>query len=548
MMAISGTSFQFIWPGNPWWHNFSSPLFLDLMMISVGIFFVELMELRKKAADKPYRQKLYKILMSIYCLGVPLLIISLLHSYRFAIVTGSIFAGIILIFLELCIIFLIIRERSRNHIITQVSLLFVFVGGFTYALKSFGILPTTFFTEWSVQIGSVFMVVIFSFSLSDRVNIMRKNLNVLAGNLKNKTVIISSMLEFANRINSLSNLDEIFDSILETVTELIDCNRISIMLLSEDKQSLVVNKSIGVSDQFEKKTRIKIGEGIAGKVFEKGELTVINDLESEGFKKDYSEYDSFISAPFICSPLAGPNLKLGVINVTNKRNNMPITDDDADIISYISKTASIAINNQLNEVKIEESYLETIKSLAGAIEAKDSYTRGHSDRVSKLSVGIAIEMGLSMEEIRILKFAGILHDIGKIGILEIVLRKPDTLNAEEYELIKTHPSIGENILKDIKFLEKAKKLIRHHHERFDGSGYPNGLKGNDIPLGARIIAVADTFDAMNSDRPYRNRIDYDTIIEEIKKASGKALDADCVNCLLKYLEDLKETYGETEFI
>jgi putative nucleotidyltransferase with HDIG domain len=229
-------------------------------------------------------------------------------------------------------------------------------------------------------------------------------------------------------------------------------------------------------------------------------------------------------------------VKLGVINITNKRDNQLFTEADADIVSYISYTAAVAINNQLNELKLEESFVGTIKALAEAIEAKDPYTRGHSERVAEISEGIARELGLEKEEIRMIKFAGILHDIGKIGVPEAVLRKPHPLDAHEYSQVRQHPDIGENILKNIATFDQVRIAIRQHHERIDGTGYPDALKGDEISLGARIIAVADTYDAMNSDRPYRQQRSVDYIQQELNRVAGQELDSRCLAAFFRYLQ------------
>jgi HD-GYP domain-containing protein (c-di-GMP phosphodiesterase class II) len=205
-----------------------------------------------------------------------------------------------------------------------------------------------------------------------------------------------------------------------------------------------------------------------------------------------------------------------------------------------------------DKVDIKNMNLSTIKTLAVAIEAKDYYTRGHSDGVTRYAVEIAQEMGLPEKEIEIIKHAGILHDLGKLGIDNAILRKPGKLTDEEYNLVKKHPELGENMLMPLKFLKDEKSIVRHHHERFDGTGYPDGIKGKAIPLGARIIAVADTFDAITSDRPYRPIYPMNKAVEEIRECSGTQFDPSVVEAFLqlikndKYVE-LQERLERREF-
>lgn len=182
-------------------------------------------------------------------------------------------------------------------------------------------------------------------------------------------------------------------------------------------------------------------------------------------------------------------------------------------------------------------FVGTIRSLALAMEAKDRYTYGHADRVARLSVEIGKELKLGDAELEQLQYAGILHDIGKIGVRDEILNKPGRYTPDEYEEMKKHPVIGARIVGGIQSLETVARWIRHHHERYDGTGYPDGLCGDHIPLGARIIAVADAFDAMLYDRPYKAGRPLPEVIEELRRCSGTHFDPKIVNVLLRLIED-----------
>jgi putative two-component system response regulator len=182
--------------------------------------------------------------------------------------------------------------------------------------------------------------------------------------------------------------------------------------------------------------------------------------------------------------------------------------------------------------KIRSSFLNTITSLAHALEAKDRYTSGHSRRVAQISVAIAREMGLSEAAIEKIRFAGQLHDIGKIGVREAVLNKPGRLTDEEFEHMGYHPEIGGRILAPVIDDAEVLGIVRHHHERYDGSGYPDRLAQEAIPLGARILAVADAFDAMTSERPYRGALGLDFALEEIERCAGSQFDPKVVAAFL----------------
>lgn len=186
---------------------------------------------------------------------------------------------------------------------------------------------------------------------------------------------------------------------------------------------------------------------------------------------------------------------------------------------------------------LDESYKNTVIAMSNAVDARDQYTSGHSSRVTKLSLLIAEKMKLDVKYTKILEYGTIFHDIGKIGIPDNILNKPGTLTKEEFELIKSHPATGTKILKDISFLQDSLPLILHHHERFDGKGYPGNLVGHDIPLGSRIIAIADTYDAMTSDRPYRKALEKNVAITEIIKNNGTQFDPEIVNIFLEIAQN-----------
>ncbi|MBM7114395.1 HD domain-containing phosphohydrolase [[Archangium] primigenium] len=185
---------------------------------------------------------------------------------------------------------------------------------------------------------------------------------------------------------------------------------------------------------------------------------------------------------------------------------------------------------------LEQGYLETIVALANSIDSKDSYTRGHSQRVGDVAVEIGREMGLSERELKQLQFGGILHDIGKIGIAESILCKQSRLTDEEMAIMREHPDIGDTIIKPISFLAPMRSCVRHHHERWDGTGYPDRLKGEDIPLLARIVGCADTFDACTSTRPYQKAMPLEKAMEILENLSGKQLDPTVVKALRRVLE------------
>lgn len=190
--------------------------------------------------------------------------------------------------------------------------------------------------------------------------------------------------------------------------------------------------------------------------------------------------------------------------------------------------------------KLNESYKTTISVLSNAVDARDPYTAGHSERVTKISVLLGKALKMTESELQNLEYAALFHDIGKLGIPDHILLKNGKLTDDEFEVIKKHPGIGVNILKEVDFIKDALPVIKHHHEKFGAKGYPDSLNGRDIPIGARIIAIADTYDAMTTDRPYRKGFKHEEAVEEIIRNKGLQFDGEIVDTFLLVEQSIKE--------
>ena len=236
------------------------------------------------------------------------------------------------------------------------------------------------------------------------------------------------------------------------------------------------------------------------------------------------------------SPIVVKRALKGMVFIGPRLTDKEYTASELDILQSICNSAGIGLDNARLFLELQNTYLSTVKALVSIIEAKDPYTRGHTERVADYTVALGRKMRLSKDDIRDLAFGAVLHDIGKLVVYEQVLNKPGRLSDEEWESLKQHPGIGAVIIEKMDFLAGTVDLVRHHHEAFDGSGYPDGLKGEDIPLGARIIAVADSYDAMTTDRSYRKALTSAVALKTLKRRAGKQYDPEVVDYFVELVE------------
>lgn len=231
------------------------------------------------------------------------------------------------------------------------------------------------------------------------------------------------------------------------------------------------------------------------------------------------------------------NLIAGVRGVTAGNLNQKVIVKSKDEMQELAEAFNkMTAGIKEAQSKLRQHYLDTIKSLARALEAKDPYTHGHSERVAHYAVNIAKRLGLPEKEIKLLEDLCILHDIGKIGVPEKILTKPDALSKEEWQIVKKHPQIGEEILKDVEFLKPGLSIVANHHERPDGRGYPHGLKADEISVLVSIVCVADAFEAMTSERPYRKAFSKEKAIDILKENADIQFDRRIVEAFIEYLK------------
>ncbi len=256
----------------------------------------------------------------------------------------------------------------------------------------------------------------------------------------------------------------------------------------------------------------------------------------EGLRYCSIDMDFFPNHELITVPLRQSDDIKGFISLIRRKRRGKLTNSERQIISALSSHAAIALENKKLFLELDQAYFSSIRSLAKSLELKDEYTYGHSERVAKICVNIAKAMSMDEKSLRVLQNAAMLHDIGKIGVLESILNKVGKLDDNEFHSIRKHPQFGDDILKPTASLREERAIVRHHHEREDGRGYPDGLTGDELSLSEKIIIVADAFDAMNSKRPYRQPLEPEAIRSELLAHRGTQFDGEVVAVFLDIME------------
>jgi len=344
--------------------------------------------------------------------------------------------------------------------------------------------------------------------------------------------------EIAKSLNSSLELDIILEKALEQVMKVVEAEAGTIWLRSsEDQDSLYPVLIKGPKKAELKNFKLKVGEGLVGWVTQNKQSQLIADVATDPrWSSRFDQSSGYKTRTLLCIPLTAQKSCIGCFQLVNKLKDKKFTVEDLELCETLSGIIAMAIDNGRLYTDLKTMLKGFLTTLSSALDARDPYTRGHSERVSQYSLMIGQAYNLSQEELEVLERAALLHDIGKIGINDSILQKQSALNQEEFAIMEKHTLIGEAILKEIKPVSMVKDLClgaNYHHERFDGSGYPHRIKDQEIPLIARIIAISDTFDAMTTDRPYRQGLSYETALNEIEKCSGTQFDPELARLFIK---------------
>ncbi len=335
------------------------------------------------------------------------------------------------------------------------------------------------------------------------------------------------------KLHGSESLDAALGVALGEIGRFLGATTGSLLLLEEPGRFRVV-EAVGPHRGRIRGLRVPYAETrIARHALEEGRPILVRDLDRDGEPPEGGRQVRYRPRSILSIPLFAQGHPLGVLNFGGPARRERFSEHDERLVVTLARQVAVALEKARLLEGLRRTVSESIRALAGAIEAKDPYTRGHSERVTHYVQLIARAMGLPRADRDRLVRAAVLHDVGKIGIPSAVLNKPGRLDSHEFRLIQKHPEMGVEIVREIQAMAETLEIIRAHHERVDGKGYPAGLKGDEIPLGARILAVADTFDAMTSDRPYRKGLPPEAAYEEIDRCAGAQFDPEVARVFLE---------------
>jgi HD-GYP domain-containing protein (c-di-GMP phosphodiesterase class II) len=365
----------------------------------------------------------------------------------------------------------------------------------------------------------------------------------LFGDAKRRLERLTSLRQIDQAITGNMDLSLTLNIVVNQIMEQLAVDAVSILLYKSELQQLRYITGDGFRTDALKTTKLRLGEGYAGKAALERRLIHVTNLENTGSK--FKDLNPLLEEGFIeyyGIPLISKGKVIGVLEIFN-RSSLPTDGEWLGFLDTLAGQAAIAIDNiemfsklQQTNVELVHAYDTTIEGWAKALELRDMETKDHSNRVLELTLIMAEEFGFNEQDLMHIRRGALLHDIGKIGVPDEILQKPGPLTDEEWEIMKLHPTAAFQLLSPIQYLQPAMDIPYCHHERWDGSGYPRGLKGVVIPLAARIFAVVDVWDALSSDRPYRKAWPQEKILNYIKDESGKQFDPEVVALFLKIIE------------
>lgn len=360
--------------------------------------------------------------------------------------------------------------------------------------------------------------------------------NRLYSEAREKVERITAMAETSALISSSLNVKRVLETVMSVAKDVIDAEASSIFMYDEDNNDFYFEVATGQAGDAVKQIRVPWGKGMVGWAAEQMQTLMVPDVNQDPrFYSKVDEKSKFITRNAITVPLKPKDKLIGVAQVLNKKGGT-FSQEDVELFETLSRQAGVAIENARLFTDLQELFINLIRTVVALIDAKDDYTAGHSSRVTQYALMIADQIGYSADDRKRLELGALLHDVGKIGMPDAILKKPSGLTDEEFAIVKNHPSAGAEALAPIKQMKGIIPLVRHHHERLDGRGYPDKLTGDKITPDAQIVCIADAYDAMNSDRPYRKGLGMAESVARLRKDAGTQFNARMVEAFVTALE------------
>ena len=351
--------------------------------------------------------------------------------------------------------------------------------------------------------------------------------------------LLANIHEFVARDAGSAAKAVLYRMVLDAACQIMKCPAGSLMMAEKDSAELEIVCSKGLPSQAASAMRLRFGEGIAGRAADSGKVVLVDNIETDARFINRTDVEAHLKS-LVSIPLKIKTRVIGVLNVDAPGAHHVFSERDIQLLSVLADLTAMTIENLDLYNNLQLFYLEMVQTMAETLEYKEFDVKTHPPtdhtRSRQHARMIAQELRLPESIVKYVEYASLMHGIGKIGIGEAILRKPGKLTPEEYEKIKKHPEIAQQLISKVTFLSPIVPMILYHQERWDGKGYPAGLKGEEIPLGSRIVAVINAYGAMVSERPYRKALSEEQAVEELKRGAGSQFDPKVVGVFLRILE------------
>lgn len=445
-----------------------------------------------------------------------------------------VFMFIIPMLLTLYLIFLAPRIiDNKDSLLTHIRIIIVWMTvcgllGYLFIRRTIKTLVTIIKQAESLSLGSNGQRIDVAWNdelkdLARSFNRIKSDLETKIKELQHSRSLTRELFQrMGHAMTSSQKMEALLNIIVHGMRKVLETQSAFIALYDNDKK-LYLKAYVGSQKEMRSNMRLSDVKGAIGRAILNLDPIIITKNLAE-MSAEQGEDIIYYETNIVCVPILVKDKLKGVLGATDKAGGQNVDQEDISLLENVASQIAICVENTELSKDIEETYYNTLVMLARIVEARDPYSAGHLERVSSYVEMIAEKLDMDDETKKILTGGALLHDLGKVGIEDTILKKEGLLTSQEYEMMKQHSIIGENILKPLRSMSKLSSVVRHHHEMYDGTGYPNGLKGEDIPLAARILTVADIYDAITTDRPYRKAMSREEAIKTLISYSGNKLD------------------------